>query len=63
MDRRDRRVIDEVACPRYGAPPGVPCRNPIPHQAWRGAEDHRAQPIRPHSERRVVWSERKRGLT
>lgn len=63
MDRRDQKVIAAVACPRCGAAAGQPCRNPIPHDAQRGREDHRAQPIRPHSERRVLWSDHKRGLT
>ena len=62
MDRRDAKVIATVACPRCGAAIGQPCRNPIAHDARRGPDDHRAQPIRPHSERRVIWSERKRGL-
>lgn len=62
-DNRDRKVIAAAGCPRCGAPAGTPCRNPIPHQAHRGTEDRRAQPIRPHSERRVIWSERKRGIS
>lgn len=62
MDNRDAKVIATVACPRCGASAGHPCRNPIPHQAHRGADDHRDQPMRPHSERRVAWVDHKRGL-
>lgn len=53
--RRDQQVIALVACPECGAPRGEPCRNPIDHQAWRGPEDRRRQPIRPHRERRAAW--------
>lgn len=59
---RDRRCIDEAACPRCGARAGEPCRNPVRHQAHRGTEDRRNQPSRPHSERRAAWSAVKRGL-
>jgi hypothetical protein len=57
---RDARVISAVPCPRCGVPAGTPCRNPVPHQAVRGPEDRRQQPIRPHSERRALWVEGKR---
>lgn len=59
---RDDRVIVAVACPRCAAPAGQPCRNPIAHQTARGPQDRRAQPIRPHVERRVAWIDAKRGL-
>ena len=52
---RDARVIAAVACPECGAQIGQPCRNPIPHQTMRGLEDRRAQPLRPHIERRAEW--------
>ncbi len=58
---RDQRVVAAVACPRCGAPVGSPCRNPVAHQAARGPEDRRAQPVRVHSERRVVWQDAKVG--
>lgn len=59
---RDHRVIAAVACPRCGAQAGEPCRNPVQHQRHRGPQDHRAQPTRPHSERRAAWVDDKRGL-
>lgn len=52
---RDARIIAQSVCPRCHAPAGTPCRNPVEHQAWRGAEDHRAQPTRPHNERKAEW--------
>jgi len=52
---RDARVIAAVACPTCGARAGEPCRNPVPHQTIRGPEDRRAQPVRPHIERRAEW--------
>lgn len=52
---RDDRIVAAVACPRCGAAVGEPCRNPVPHQNWRGPEDRRAQPSRPHNERRAEW--------
>lgn len=60
---RDDRVIAAVACPTCGARAGERCRNPVPHQAWRGPVDRRAQPLRPHIERRAEWvSKRTRDL-
>lgn len=53
---RDTRVVAAVACPRCGARAGEVCRNPVPHDRRRGAEDRRAQPARPHSERRAAWT-------
>ncbi len=61
MDRRDEKVIASVSCPECGVKAGQPCRNPVPHQAHRGPEDHRAQPVRPHAARRALWLEWKRG--
>jgi hypothetical protein len=62
---RDTRVITTVPCPRCGAHKGQACRNPVPHQTriwcakhqrWHDCpEDRRAQPVRPHSERRALW--------
>lgn len=60
---RDDRVIALVPCPRCGARKGEPCKNPVPHQMrrvehghWHDTlEDRRAQPVRPHSERRALW--------
>jgi len=52
---RDARVIAAVGCPLCGAVVAEPCRNPIPHQRQRGPEDRRAQPMRPHIERRAEW--------
>jgi hypothetical protein len=52
---RDARIIATTACPLCLAPAGVPCRNPIPHQDFRGTEDHRPQPLRSHNERRAEW--------
>jgi len=58
---RDARIIAAVACPRCGAAAGEPCRNPVPHQQWRGRQDRRRQPVRPHNERRLAWVDSKRG--
>lgn len=52
---RDARVIAAVACPVCKAGPGDGCRNPVPHQPWRGPVDRRPQPVRPHSARRAAW--------
>lgn len=51
--KRDARTLT-VPCPFCGAAAGQPCRNPKPHQDWRGPEDRRDQPKRPHAERRVA---------
>lgn len=61
-DRRDAKVVAAVACPKCGAQAGQPCRNPIGHDFARGPQDHRPQPLRPHSDRRAAWSESKRDL-
>ena len=53
---RDARVVEAVACEACGAARGAPCRNPIRHDARRGSEDRRAQPHRPHDERRQAWA-------
>lgn len=49
--------------PRCGAAAGAPCRNPVQHDARRGPEDRRAQPVRVHSERRVVWQAARRDVS
>lgn len=59
---REQRILAAVACPRCGARVGERCRNPIRYQTMRGPEDRRAQPLRCHTERRLLWEERKRGL-
>jgi hypothetical protein len=60
--RRNERIVAAVMCPRCGARPGEPCRNPVAHQAHRGPEDRREQPSGIHAERRtryrVQWRER-----
>lgn len=55
---RDEKVIASVPCPECGALAGEPCRNPVPHQRQRGPQDRRAQPMRPHTSRRVAWVSR-----
>jgi hypothetical protein len=60
---RDERVVAAVPCPRCGARAGEACHNPVPHQTWRGQQDRRAQPLRPHSERRAAWVQSKRKET
>jgi len=57
---RAEKIIAVIACPRCGAKIGEPWRNPVPHQSARGPEDRRAQPMRPHNERRLAWVESKR---
>lgn len=52
---RDERIIASVACPICGASIGEKCKNPIPHQQYRGTIDLRKQPMHPHKERRDVW--------
>jgi hypothetical protein len=54
------RIVAAVACPRCGAAIGERCHNPIAHQAIRGPADHRAQPLREHSERRRAHQEYRR---
>ena len=60
MDSRDRLTIAKVACPECGAAIGEPCKNPVPHQPWRGPKDFRYQPKRCHMTRRRVYQEYKR---
>lgn len=59
---RDARVVAAVSCPLCGAGPGERCKNPVAHQAHRGPQNHRSQPMRPHNERRLAWSNAKRGI-
>jgi hypothetical protein len=54
------RIIAAVPCPLCGAAIGERCRNPIAHQQHRGPEDHRAQPLREHLERRRAHQEYRR---
>lgn len=57
---QDTRVVNSVPYPRCHAGIGERCRNPWAHQQGRGPEDRRAQPERPHAERRQAWEEWKR---
>lgn len=57
---RESRIIAAVGCPTCKAAIGAPCGNPHLHQTWRGPEDHRAQPMRCHPERREAWQGWKR---
>lgn len=51
---RDQHVTTSTPCPRCGAPGGTPCRNPA---------GGRAQPTRPHTERRRAWQQTRHRVT